>query len=370
MENSNFSQDEKNKADDGRPALSVIVPVYNVEKYLRRCVDSILSQTLRHFNIILVDDGSTDSSGALCDEYAAMHDDIQVIHKPNGGLTSAWKTGMGAVETAYVGFVDSDDWIDADMYERLLDAAVKEEADIAVCGLVYDFEDPRIPQRYEGSNLDKDVYTRRDIENLFPYILNDGKFFGRTWQPARVTKIFRAELIRGNMKYCDEEVAVGEDLQITFPSLLDAEKLCVVRDFYPYHYWINSGSITGMYDETYIEKVKLLEAKLSFISEDKKVYDFAPQIRNDLASMAVLAVKNEIYRNYRSGRRNVVSNVRTICTDRDVADALANHTMTELSFSIKLYISLLKKGWYNTCYYLVLVFFRIQYFLGREYKRQ
>ena len=350
--------------------LSVIVPVYNVEQYLKRCVDSILNQTVTDLEIILVDDGSTDSSGSLCDRYAEEHTNIRVHHKPNGGLTSAWKAGLELAGGSYIGFVDSDDWIDPDMYERMLTLAEREDADVTVCGLVFDFEDPKIPKRNEISNFRKSVYDRKELEALFPTLINDGYFFGRTLQPARVTKLFRKSLLQANVEFCDNRVAVGEDLQITFPVLLDTRKLCVVQDFYPYHYWINQKSITGQYDSSYIEKVKLLSGRLQAISDAKGVYDFTVQIRNDFLSMAVLAVKNEIYRNYQSGRQSVVANVKRICEDAMVKEALEKHTMDKLSVSIRLYLWLMKKGHYNLCYWLVLVFFKVQYYLGRKYKRQ
>ena len=350
--------------------LSVIVPVYNVEQYLKRCVDSILNQTVTDLEIILVDDGSTDRSGVMCDAYAKEHGNIRVYHKPNGGLTSAWKAGLTLATGQYVGFVDSDDWIDPDMYERMLTLAEREDADVTVCGLVFDFEDPKIPKRNEISNFRKAVYDRKELEALFPTLINDGYFFGRTLQPARVTKLFRKSLLQANVEFCDNRVAVGEDLQITFPVLLDTRKLCVVQDFYPYHYWINQKSITGQYDSSYIEKVKLLSGRLQAISDAKGVYDFTVQIRNDFLSMAVLAVKNEIYRNYQSGRQSVVANVKRICEDAMVKEALEKHTMDKLSLSIRLYLWLMKKGHYNLCYWLVLVFFKVQYYLGREYKRQ
>lgn len=241
---------------------------------------------------------------------------------------------------------------------------------MTVCGLVFDFEDPKIPKREEISNFKKEVYNRRELENLFPALINDGYFFGRTLQPARVTKLFRTEILRANVKYCDDSVALGEDMQITFPVLLDTQKLCVLQNFYPYHYWINHKSITGKYDRAYMDKVRLLSERLLAISRDKAVYDFAPQIRNDFLSMTVLAVKNEIYRNYKAGRRTVTAHVRAICEDPKVREAMERHTMDKLSASIRLYIWLMKKGHYTACYWLVLVFFKLNYYLGREYKRQ
>ena len=98
------------------PQISVIVPVYNVQRYLRRCVDSILSQTFSNLEVILVDDGSPDRCGAICDEYAAADPRVKVIHKPNGGLSSARNAGIEAAAGEYLAFVDSDDWLDADMF--------------------------------------------------------------------------------------------------------------------------------------------------------------------------------------------------------------------------------------------------------------
>ena len=256
------------------------------------------------------------------------------------------------------------------MYEKMFALAEREQADMTVCGLVFDFEDPKIPKAGGDLEFRQEVYSRREIENLFPVLLNDGYFFGRTLQSARVTKLFRTELLRANEKYCDDRVALGEDLQITFPVFLDTRKLCVVQNFYPYHYWINNKSITGKYDGAYMEKVRLLSERLLFISRDKDVYDFEPQIRNDFLSMAVLAVKNEIYRNYKAGRGAVTANVRAICEDPQVREAIAHHTMDKLSSSIRLYIWLMKKGHYTLCYWLVLIFFKVNYYLGREYKRQ
>ncbi|EME8139564.1 glycosyltransferase, partial [Enterococcus faecium] len=99
--------------------ISIIVPIYNVEQYLRKCVDSILAQTFTDFEVILVDDGSPDNSGAICDEYAKLDSRVRVIHKENGGLSDARNAGIEIAKGKYLGFVDSDDFIDKDMYEIL-----------------------------------------------------------------------------------------------------------------------------------------------------------------------------------------------------------------------------------------------------------
>ena len=117
--------------------ISVIIPVYKVEKYLAKCVDSVLAQTYGDLEILLVDDGSPDGCGAICDGYASRDSRVRVIHKPNGGLSSARNAGLDAASGAYVGFVDSDDYIDPAMYEKLHAALVSTGADVCVCDVVY-----------------------------------------------------------------------------------------------------------------------------------------------------------------------------------------------------------------------------------------
>ncbi|TCL59411.1 glycosyltransferase involved in cell wall biosynthesis [Kineothrix alysoides] len=113
--------------------ISVIVPVYNIEAYLPRCVDSLLAQTFQNLEIILVDDGSADTSGSICDSYARKDGRVKAVHKKNGGLSDARNAGMDMATGEYIGFVDGDDWIDQDMYRAMYEACEKEQAQIAVC---------------------------------------------------------------------------------------------------------------------------------------------------------------------------------------------------------------------------------------------
>ena len=117
--------------------VSVIVPIYNVEKYLRKCVDSILNQTYKNLEIILVDDGSPDNCGNICDEYALSDSRIRIIHKKNGGLSDARNAGLDIARGNYILFVDSDDYIDETMVEKLYEALEKEKAEMSLCSFVY-----------------------------------------------------------------------------------------------------------------------------------------------------------------------------------------------------------------------------------------
>ncbi len=341
--------------------ISVIVPVYRVENYLRRCVDSILAQTYENLEIVLVDDGSPDRCPEICDEYAREHENVIVVHKPNGGLTSAWKEGVRNASGAFLGFVDSDDWIDPDMYERLEEALKKYDSDIAMAGLVFDYEDKNYPPRRETNRIEGPVYRGEELKRLYPTLLNDGSFIGRTIQPSRVTKLFRRKLVEQNLDLWDERVSVGEDLQMVFAAVLDADSICVIPDYYPYHYWYNLSSMTGQHDAHYLEKIKLLRERLEFLSDHAGVYDFRPQIRNDFLSLAVMAVKNEIWRNHEDSFGQVLQNVRDLCGDDSVREALEHHTMDRLGLSVKAYLFLMRHQMAWTCYVVTKVFFRLYY---------
>ena len=147
------------------PELSIIVPVYKVEKYLPRCIDSILAQTFGDFELILIDDGSPDGCGRICDEYARKDKRIVVIHQKNMGVSAARNAGLDIAHGRYIGFVDSDDWIEPQMYEVMMDAIRENGADMAVCGVRYADEDGKFTR---ADRLSEGVYSRAGLlEDVF-----------------------------------------------------------------------------------------------------------------------------------------------------------------------------------------------------------
>lgn len=134
----------------------MIIPVYNVEKYLRRCLDSVIAQTYRNLEIICVDDGSVDESGKICDQYAVRDARIKVIHQENQGLSAARNRGLDAADGEYIAFVDSDDYILEDMYKKMLDKLLNYNVDLCVCQWQYEFSDGR--QVVKKKNIDPTIY--------------------------------------------------------------------------------------------------------------------------------------------------------------------------------------------------------------------
>lgn len=209
--------------------ISVIVPVYHVAADLPRCLDSILAQTYPDIEIIAVDDGSMDESGAILDDYAAKASNIRVIHKANGGVTSARLRGVQEASGEWIGFVDGDDEIEPEMYERLWTNAKKYGADISHCGYQMVFPDGRVNCFYNTGAVE--VYDkRRGVQELLS---------GERIEPGLWNKLFRKNLLQGWKM--DESIRINEDLLMNFYLFSNAET-SVFDDWCPYHYIVRSTS--------------------------------------------------------------------------------------------------------------------------------
>ncbi|MBQ7066446.1 MAG: glycosyltransferase [Lachnospiraceae bacterium] len=339
--------------------VSVVIPVYNMEKYLERCMNSVLAQTLKELEIILVDDGGSDGSVAMCDKYAKEHDNVKVLHKKNGGLTSAWKAGSELAEGNYIGYVDSDDFIEPNMYEKLYEEAEKENADIACCGLRHIYESGDHEEWNEQMEFPEQVFTVDTLkEQVFPVLINDGSFMGRHLQPNRVTKIVKRELVVKNLSMCDDRVSIGEDFQFSLCMFLDAKKVVIVKDFYPYYYYMNNSSMTMKYDEKYMKKIKIMKENLCRISDEKAAYDLKPQILNDFLCLTVLHVKGGIYKKKNAPYKEHKGDMKKVCTDPAVVEAMKNYCMPGLSVAEKLFIFFMKHHMYFAIYMAVRIYFR------------
>lgn len=305
------------------PQVSIIVPIYGVEAYLPRCVDSILAQTLRNIEVILVDDGSPDRSGAIADAYARRDSRVSVIHKCNGGLVSAWKAGVAQSCAEYVGFVDSDDWIEPEMYKRLFAKTDGGQVDIVSCSFVHEFADHAV---YGVSQLAAGLYQRSTIEScIFPVMINNGTCLGRQILPNRCTKLFRRNLIENNLKTSDNTIVFGEDFLLVFPCFCDAQSVYLFHDYYPYHYVENRKSITRKFDPALWEKTVRLNDALRAIAVQKDAYDFAPQLEADLLGLALVDLMVGAFDHPQTPAWQIQALAHEICQDPRFARAY-DHT--------------------------------------------
>ena len=227
--------------------LSIIVPVYNVEKYLKECVTSLLHQTLKQYEIILVDDGSTDSSGRICDRYASKDSHIRVVHKENGGLSSARNAGLDVAKGRYIGFVDSDDYILPDMYEKLIAELEFTHAEIAICSY-FAFTEFKEIKKYVYPKKKYKKYAYTTAETL-------KNFFLRNISESVWDKVYAAELWK-DRRFVEGEI--NEDTNVVY-ELLKTSSKTVFLDLKMYGYRQRKGSITK---SGYSSKFKVVEKHL------------------------------------------------------------------------------------------------------------
>lgn len=210
--------------------ISIVIPAYNIQDYLGPTLDSILAQTYENTEIIIVNDGSKDSTGAVADSYAAKDGRIRVIHKENGGVTSARLRGVAEAKGAYIGFVDGDDFVEPQMYAHLMENLQKYNADISHCGYQMVFPS-RVDYYYNTGRL-----VAQENEQGCTDLL-DGAFV----EPALVNKLYRKELFVGLREWMDPSIRINEDLLMNF-YLFRQSRMSVFEDLCHYHYVLRPGS--------------------------------------------------------------------------------------------------------------------------------
>lgn len=226
--------------------FSVIVPIYNTDKYLRECLDSIINQTYKNFELILVDDGSTDLSGEICDEYAAKYDFVKVIHQENKGVSAARNAGIEASRYEWISFVDSDDWIDPEMFKVLRQHISQNNADL------YSFNMNMVDEYGQNGmarifSVENKVTEFRDEESKFDYffsVLLPGNAGNTVWE-----RIFRKEIItENNLRFISRETVYAEDILFVFQYMLFAEKIESISSIL-YNYRVRNDSLTNKVDK-------------------------------------------------------------------------------------------------------------------------
>lgn len=340
------------------PYLSIIVPIYKTEIYLRQCVDSILAQTFKDFEVILVDDGSPDNCSIICDEYAMQDKRIKVIHKENEGLVSARKAGLRTSKGRYIGFVDSDDWIEKEMYSLLCEAAKKYEADIVTCDALKSFPDKEI--KYENM-IEPGLYNINNIKNnIYPFMLYLGTFYKFGILPVVWNKIFKAEIIKNNQYNVNEAIHLGEDVACTYPCLLDSNSIYILKNKYLYHYRQVSSAMTSSYDPEFLKGFLELSKLLKSVNEEKNKFDITQQLHYYFLFVFTIAVDNEFHINNRKSIRGKCDSIKSIGTIDVFKEALSTISLAGLSFKHKLYFKFFKNHHNMILCFVILILKRIK----------
>lgn len=205
------------------PKISIVVPVYNSNKYLDRCIKSLISQTFQDIEIILIDDGSTDGSSLKCDKWAEQDSRIRVLHKINEGQTLARLTGVLISKAEYVSFVDSDDWVESDLYNFFYEIVSKDKVDLVITDHYVDFSDKT--EKYSNC-VEEGKYDRQKIDKeIIPVCITTGKFFEWGIYPSLCDKLFlRNKLLELQMKV-PLDIIMGEDAAVAIPYLVSSNTL-------------------------------------------------------------------------------------------------------------------------------------------------
>lgn len=293
------------------PKVSVIIPVYNTAAYLKECMKSVLEQTFSDIEIILVDDGSTDGiSPKMCDDYASSDQRVRVLHKENGGLMSAWIAGTRQALAPYVCYIDSDDWVDTDMIEKLYSHISTDNIDCEIISGNYIVEKAG-ERRKETQGLIPGVYTAEQLSSIRRRLLGEET---RPVTMSRCMKLISRQLVLDNLSFCNTNISMSEDVNIILPCLLDCRRLVIVKDGYFYHYRSNASSIVHSYNPKLLSNLELTDKTFREIFRAKGIKNGNEQMDREFIIILHLVLKNEL--RCQSGK--VVKRVRDIFLRDDI----------------------------------------------------
>ncbi|MDE5937938.1 MAG: glycosyltransferase [Lachnospiraceae bacterium] len=271
------------------PLISIIVPVYNKEAYLRECVDSILEQTYRRIEVILVDDESTDKSGAVCDEFGQADTRVRVIHQKNGGPTAACVAGMERALGGYYMFVDSDDYLEPETLAQMADRLAGVPGEIVCCDHVVEkqhgsewVKSGAASEIYEGDRLREQIKAKLIGEERKVVPL------------SRCMKLCEKSVFSGNEAYYDYSLRFGDDTNLMYPALLSSSRVVIMKDAFYYHYRYVEGSLVHGYDEGLFAGVERLMEAVKRTAEEKKAPDAADAVAREYCYMLLYVMKNEL----------------------------------------------------------------------------
>lgn len=338
---------------DKMDLISVIVPVYNVEKYLRKCVDSICAQTYKNLEIILVDDGSLDQSGEICEEFKKNDNRIKVIHKKNGGLGLTRNSGMERMTGQYVTFIDSDDWIGPDHIENLYQAIKKAQADVCMGEYTRVFAIGQ-PKQCHGK-LEKKLYTDDEVieKIVLPIIGPDTTYRSDSQVEASCWRnLYRVDVIKQNdIKFISERYAVSEDTFFNIDYLMHAHKVIAISET-GYYYLENNESISQKYNP------KRFARTVSFykeVSNRIEKYNLKERVRYRLD-------RNYLTKTRVAIRHIVVSDlpykekhdeIRSIAKHPLTKEVVGRYPVNTLKLAIRLFVKLLAREQIVGVYWIV-----------------
>ena len=295
--------------------ISVIVPVYNKSIYLKECIDSILLQTYQNMELILVDDGSTDGSREICDDYAKKDQRVHVFHQKNGGPTSAVMTGLREASGDYYTFIDSDDSVSKEMLQEMAARLIGQKGEVVCCNHVLEKQretipviQPLKPGIYEGIKLQKEIKDR--------LLGNENRIIPM----SRCMKLCEKTIFDGNEKYYDVKIRMGDDFNLIYPALLNSSRIVIMEQALFYHYRYVEDSIVHAYDPNIMDSIERWYQAILGIVREKEVVDGEAKLQKEYCYMLMYVMKNEL----RNPDKNYRQKICSIFLDPKVRERIAN----------------------------------------------
>lgn len=270
--------------------VSVIVPIYNAEKYLEQCLDSIANQTLKDIEIILIDDGSTDGSAEICKNYLS-DSRVSYYHKENEGLAAARDDGMMRANGEYIGFVDSDDWIKPDMYEKMYNAAKSNCSDVVFCNCIQNEDGHRFSSELPVGAYDRDKIKSEVLPKTLAFISKDGGKRAIRW--SNCMRIYKKDTLNKNNIKFDRRLRRSQDLQLTYESMLVAQNFYYIDEPF-YHNRVVSDSLSRGYTKNMWPLYTYLIDILYKDTENFKGMDLMDQMHLRAFFFATDCIENEM----------------------------------------------------------------------------
>lgn len=283
--------------------ISVIVPVYNKKEYLGQCIDSILSQTYQNLEILLVDDGSTDGSGEICDTYVRKDDRIRVIHQENGGPTIAVLTGLQNASGRYCTFIDSDDYVSPEMLKEMANHLTGQAGEVVCCNHILEKSKETVsvmqavkPGVYESDRLKREIKDRLlgEENKIIPM--------------SRCMKLCEKSVFEGNESYYDPKIRMGEDFNLMYPALLNSTRIVILEGALFYHYRYVEDSLAHAYHPDLDDSIERWYQATLKVIHDKDVADGEAKLRKEYCYMMMYVMKNGL----RDPEQNYIQKIREI----------------------------------------------------------
>lgn len=295
------------------PLISVIVPVYNVEKYIDECLNSLLNQSYSNIEIILVDDGSKDNSASICDEYSKKYSNVRVVHKENGGLGFARNTGIDNCQGEYLLFIDSDDYVANNYVETMFENLFSTHSDACMSG--YTAIDGEVKHEVKNGLAGNEFSNIEIINKIIPMMCGRDKY-GISVQMSACMVMYKRSIIQENkIRFFSEREFISEDLLFNINYLSHCKKV-VCTDITGYYYRYNPTSLTHVYLKERFDKQKVMTIKVIKETEKLGIYDICEdRIINTFLGWTRSCLKMEQINSVENGFNKSIENMRSIIND-------------------------------------------------------